>query len=121
MIIFRLVSLSLEKIGRQQGYKIIGFHVVHQAQLARHTGRVMKELNGTAEPEQQQNNQIQMMVNMQVDPSGSSVIVTATIGIISSTIVIPANLYEEFNTKEYLPKKRNRIQFLDSIRRSRND
>lgn len=63
---------------------------------------------------------MQMSINMQVAPDGN-VIVTATVGIISSVIVIPAGLYEEFNTKQYLPLKRNRIQLLDSIRRSRND
>lgn len=62
-----------------------------------------------------------MSINMQVDPSGNTIIVTATVGIISSTIVIPANLYDEFNSKQYLPMKRSRIKLLDDIRRSRND
>ena len=87
----------------------------------------MNELNGT-EQEQRQNNQLQMMVNMNIDPASGNVIVTATVGIISSTIVIPSNLYDEFNTKHYLPAKRSRIKLLtpdtvthENIRRSRND
>lgn len=80
----------------------------------------MKELNGTVQEPQQQKNEIGMSINMQLAPDGN-VIVTATVGIISSTIVIPASLYDEFNSKSYLPAKREHVKLLESIRRSRND
>lgn len=76
----------------------------------------MSELNGT-EPK---SNEIGMSINMQISPDGN-IIVTATVGIISSTIVIPQKLYDEFNSKSYLPTKREHVKLLDSIRRSRND
>lgn len=73
------------------------------------------ELNGT-----EKQPQLQMGINMQMLPDGN-VLVTASIGVLNTSIVIPSGLYDTFNSKTYLTAKRAKIQLLDSIRRSRND